>query len=515
MNEQHETFLQIISDNKDKIEKKMKENPEFITELIQHSIESSSDILYKGFDKDKDNELKYAKKYINGFSNRLYKTWKKPFDYFESLVELISSYTYSFTETFYDEAFNNNNLLFNTLQNIQARALLISRECLTLIENGYPDGAFSRWRTIYELSVIGKFLYDENNNDLCEKYLNYYHIQEYLDEKYSRERGHRNHTDGSFENLKKNYDFMINQYGQDYAKGDYGWANNIFNKKRVTFQEIKDRVDMDRLYGYYKLSSAYIHGNHKANEESLGVIPNLGKLKLVGPSNYGLSLPMQNVAISLVNISTYFFLTYSNLDVWTACSIMNKFLDKIIIESNKVQIKIENKENKIRGIYPKVLLTSFKGKSNSSSILLNKIRANNIVKLELTNSYTTSEKELKKSISKNKYKYIISLGQKPNCNHIYIETFANKTGDNIKTIFSYKEFVSFLKENNIQYSLSKDAGNYLCNNIYYEGMKYIKNNILNIKMIFIHIPLINTECDFETLAKVISNYIEGLVDEIN
>ena len=512
MNEQHKAFLQMILDNKDKVEQKIKENPNFITELVQHSIKSSSDILYNGFDKDKDNELKDVRKYTEGFNNRLYKTWKKPIDYFESLIELISSYTYSFTETFYEKAYNNNNLLFNALQNIQARSLLISRECLTLIKNGYPDGAFSRWRTIYELSVIGKLLYDENNDDLCEKYLNYYHIQEYKDEKTSRERGHQDHTDESFKILKQNYDFMINKYGKDYDNGDYGWANSLFNQKKVTFKQIKDKVDMDKLYGYYKLSSTYIHGNHKANEESLGLIPNLEKLKLVGPSNYGLSIPMQNVAISLVHISTYFFLTYSNLDVWTACSIMNKFLDKIIVESNKVQVKIEQKENKLRKIYSKVLITSFKGKNNSSSILLNNIRANLTDKLELTNSFKTSEKELKQIIDKNKYKYIISFGQKPNCNKLYIELVGNKNDYKLETLFPHKKLVSFLKENNIEYSISKNAGNYLCNNIYYEVMKYIKDNSLDIKMIFIHIPSINTKYDIEKTAKIISNFVETLTD---
>lgn len=512
MNEQHKAFLQMILDNRDKVEQKIKENPDFITELVQHSIKSSSDILYNGFDKDKDNELKDVRKYTEGFNNRLYKTWKKPIDYFESLIELISSYTYSFTETFYEEAYKNNNLLFNALQNIQARALLVSRECLTLIKNGYPDGAFSRWRTIFELSVIGKLLYDENNDDLCKRYLNYYHIQEYKDEKTSRERGHQDHTDESFKILEQNYNLMISKYGPNYAKGDYGWANNLFNKNRVTFQEIKDRVDMDKLYGYYKLSSTYIHGNHKANEESLGLIPNLEKLKLVGPSNYGLSIPMQNVAISLVHISTYFFLTYSNLDVWTACSIMNKFLDKIIVESNKVQVKIEQKENKLRKIYSKVLITSFKGKNNSSSILLNNIRANLTDKLELTNSFITSEKELKQKIDKNKYKYIVSFGQKPNSNKLYIELFGNKNDDKLETLFPYKKLASFLKGNNIEYVISKNAGNYLCNNIYYEGMKYIKDNSLDIKMIFIHIPSINTKYDIEKTAKIISNFIETLTD---
>ena len=60
-------------------------------------------------------------------------------------------------------------------------------------------------------------------------------------------------------------------------------------------------------------------------------------------------------------------------------------------------MKIENKENKLRGIYPSILITSFKGKTNSSTLLLNKLRANNVDKLKLTNSFKTSEKELKKN----------------------------------------------------------------------------------------------------------------------
>ena len=74
MNKLEEAFLQLIIKNKEKIEKQIEENPEFITELLQHSIKSSSDILYDGFDKDKDNELKKTRKYTNGFNSRLYKT---------------------------------------------------------------------------------------------------------------------------------------------------------------------------------------------------------------------------------------------------------------------------------------------------------------------------------------------------------------------------------------------------------------------------------------------------------
>ena len=180
---------------------------------------------------------------------------------------------------------------------------------------------------------------------------------------------------------------------------------------------------------------------------------------------------------------------------------------------NEQQIILKNKDNKLKKTYSEVLITSFKGKNNSSSILLNNICANLTDKLELTNSFITSEKELKQKIDKNKYKYIISFGQKPNCNKLYIELFGNKNNDRIETSFPYKKLISFMKGNNIEYVISKNAGNYLCNNIYYEGMKYIKDNSLDIKMIFIHIPTKNKEFNFREIVKIISNYIESLVDE--
>ena len=51
--------------------------------------------------------------------------------------------------------------------------------------------------------------------------------------------------------------------------------------------------------------------------------------------------------------------------------------------------------------------------------------------------------------------------------------------------------------------ISNDAGNYLCNNIYYNGLKYIKDNSLKTKMLFIHIPKINNINNIEDLGDLI------------
>ena len=193
----------------------------------------------------------------------------------------------------------------------------------------------------------------------------------------------------------------------------------------------------------------------------------------------------------------------------SAISILRKFMKKILIESDKIQTKIENNETKLRGKHSNILITSFKGKNNSSNLLLHKIRTSkNIDKIELTNSFKTSESELSKKLSNN-YKYVIALGQKPLVNELYIELKAKKNSTILDTNFPLKEIKKLFMDNNINYLISENAGNYLCNNIYYEGLNYIKQNKLDTKMIFIHVPSINQGFDFDKLAKVISGFIDN------
>ena len=301
---------------------------------------------------------------------------------------------------------------------------------------------------------------------------------------------------------------MIEKYGKEYAKGEYGWANKMLNKN-ATFRDIEEAADMRNLRGYYKSSSMFVHGNYKASRESLGLMPNIDKMLLVGPSNYGLSIPMQNVAISLVSITSSFLLVYPTIDTMSAISILQKFMEKILIESDKIQTKIENNEMKLRGKHSNILITSFKGKNNSSNLLLHKIRTSkNIDKIELTNSFKTSESELSKKL-RNNYKYVIALGQKPLVNELYIELKTKKNSTILDTNFPLKEIKKLFMDNNINYLISENAGNYLCNNIYYEGLDYIKQNKLDTKMIFIHVPSINKDFDFDKLAKAISEFIDN------
>ncbi len=166
-------------------------------------------------------------------------------------------------------------------------------------------------------------------------------------------------------------------------------------------------------------------------------------------------------------------------------------------------------EMKFRGEHSNILITSFKGKNNSSSLLLHKIRTSkSFDKIELTNSFKTSETELAGKL-KNNYKYVIALGQKPGVDKVYIELKAKKNASNFDTNFPINKIKKLFDDNNINYLVSVNAGNYLCNNIYYEGLKYIIENKLDTKMIFIHIPSVNKSNDLYELAKIISEFIDS------
>lgn len=146
----------------------------------------------------------------------------------------------------------------------------------------------------------------------------------------------------------------------------------------------------------------------------------------------------------------------------------------------------------------RILYTAFNGKDDSSKILLDKLSSN--YKLYLKNSFITSVKELQKKIENNDYDLIISFGQAPlDKDTIKIELIG-KLEKEYETNYNYEKIKNILG-NKYKVIISRDAGNYLCNNLYYYGLKIISEKSLKTKMIFIHIPKISNITNIENLAK--------------
>ena len=67
-----------------------------------------------------------------------------------------------------------------------------------------------------------------------------------------------------------------------------------------------------------------------------------------------------------------------------------------------------------------------------------------------------------------------------------------------------------LKSADIPYCVSNNAGNYLCNHVYYSGLDYIKQHKLHTKILFIHVPSINDFINIDLFKAWMNEYLEGL-----
>lgn len=155
-----------------------------------------------------------------------------------------------------------------------------------------------------------------------------------------------------------------------------------------------------------------------------------------------------------------------------------------------------------------VLLCGFNGKINSSKIVVDNVKIDS--KIYLKNSFITSVNQLKKELTKNIYDYIILLGQKPDVKEIYIEIVGKYRTDLILTQYNYEKIANYFRELNYAIVISSDAGNYLCNNIYYNCLKLIRENNLYAKAIFLHIPALKIIKDIKKFSDDLSKYIEKI-----
>jgi len=160
----------------------------------------------------------------------------------------------------------------------------------------------------------------------------------------------------------------------------------------------------------------------------------------------------------------------------------------------------------------KVLVSGFKGDTNSAKLILDRIEGKNVLeKLYLVNSFETSKNQLENELEKQVYDFIIIIGQKPKVKSIYLEQKACVNGHKLITNYEYDKLENLLNGNGFTVEISNNAGNYLCNNIFYTGLKFICENNINTKILFIHIPSVKNITNIDYLAKLFSIFISSFI----
>lgn len=185
------------------------------------------------------------------FESRLLRRWLKPLH----LLEMLSVLSLEAVEELYkelrdeEEGQDIESSLFIALIQIHSRAIQIAQEIQCLMRSGFPDGAFSRWRTLHELSVLTYFLNDYGD-ELAEMYLDYKYIDNYNEmqeyRQYAEELGTVALSDDEIFRITHKRDMLIEKYGQGYEK-NYGWTKNVLTKEKRNFKGVEEHVEMNHF----------------------------------------------------------------------------------------------------------------------------------------------------------------------------------------------------------------------------------------------------------------------------
>ena len=158
----------------------------------------------------------------------------------------------------------------------------------------------------------------------------------------------------------------------------------------------------------------------------------------------------------------------------------------------------------------RILIAGFEGNDNSAKILLDKIKEKcDKDVLYLKNDFEVSGNKIEEKLLQN-YDYVLIFGQKPNTKNIYLENNAILGDVKLKTDYCYDVLKENLESCNYKVVTSCDAGNYLCNNVFFRALSFKQMNNLKSKIAFIHIPTIDNLENVEVLVNIITNYINTL-----
>jgi hypothetical protein len=244
----------------------------------------------------------------SAFARRNYKRWKGAFELLQAFV----SGSAELGEPWMKRLLKNDGVLrhkLDVLTTNHAKAILISKEILCLMENGFADGALARWRSLHEVAVVMSVL-GLGDEDMSRRYKASWHVQALKAMRQYREHQGRANlepvSDDDMEMLRRTSEEALQEFGED-LKFEYGWAASLTGIPKATLVDLEQRVGLDHWRPRVKWASHYIHAGYKWPLSYLGLAETRERMLLAGQSNSGFIDPGHQTAISLCICNAAYF----------------------------------------------------------------------------------------------------------------------------------------------------------------------------------------------------------------
>jgi len=320
-----------------------------LPEVIQGVVRDSSTSLSKALKKRWPEQKIEERNDMQHFRDRIDLRWAKTLDPLRMLLIASREVGQEFVEKLSKSRAKKGIVKREALVALHMRACQTTMEILVLLENGLADGAYARWRTLYELSVVA-FVIDRFGDDVAERYLAHdvvsmreSIINEY---RYDGLAYDPESLTGEEKEIEEEFQFLISEFGKSFG-GAYGWAANSLDKKAPRFQDLEAAIDWNSLSPNYKWSSYKVHAGVAGTVRSLGSFRGQPILH-AGASNAGLETPAINTAYSLMQITLLVFGKLTDLENQIKLQSLVQLREEVRSEGYKAARKLDKDEMEIR-----------------------------------------------------------------------------------------------------------------------------------------------------------------------
>ena len=230
---------------------------------------------------------------------------------------------------------------------LHMRASQTTAEIITLIENGYADGAMARWRTLYELRIVAELI-DKFGDEIAERYMDHEHVsrkREMDNDLRLPTSGEKSGDDHEMQEIiNENFAEVVQIYGKSF-RNHYGWAAAALRKENPNFRDLEAAVGLPELPPNYKMASYRIHAGVAGLVTGLGAL-GLSPVPIAGASNAGLETPAVNTAYTLVQFTGLLFGNLTRMEDQIHVKALSKLRDEIEVEFMKAAKKLARDEMK-------------------------------------------------------------------------------------------------------------------------------------------------------------------------
>lgn len=301
-----DVVLQFDDDDMAKLEHAVAKFSDGLPELVRGSAEAAAEAMLRRYKRNWSEWRPHAVARMDGFKANLETRWGKGFDLIRMLIELSRDQGTAFHRRAKRSHRRSGRRahLDTALSHLHSRALQIASEIMTLMENGFADGAMARWRTLHEVTCVAMVLND-GGDELAERYL----AHEFVEAKKAlgqyqqcQERlGYAPLSRRETTRIERDFDTVIARYGKDFG-GDYGWIADRLGVARPNFRHVENAAGQAMMRSHYKMASNNVHAGVKGIAHRLSAFdPGYSAISVA--SNVGFVEPGQNLGMSLLHFT--------------------------------------------------------------------------------------------------------------------------------------------------------------------------------------------------------------------